>query len=87
MMDLLEEYNAGKNVTVEDIIALHAEFEYIHPFKDDDVIIGTSQLTQAKSRFALICPNFLSSRMGYERGRRRKQSYLQTKVGWECAAA
>ena len=47
MMDLLEEYNAGKNVTVEDIIALHAEFEYIHPFKDDDVIIGTSQLTQA----------------------------------------
>ena len=86
-MDLLEEYNAGKNVTVEDIIALHAEFEYIHPFQDDDVIIGTSQLTQAKSRVALICPNFLSSRMGYERGRRRKQSYLQTKVGWECAAA
>ncbi|MCR5747330.1 MAG: hypothetical protein K6G03_06440, partial [Lachnospiraceae bacterium] len=26
-------------------------------------------------------------RMGYERGRRRKQSYQQTKVGRECAAA
>ena len=67
-------------------VFLH-DFLCIHPFNDDDVLIGTSQLTQAKSRVALICPNFLSSWMGYERGRRRKQSYLQTKVGWECAAA
>ena len=34
MKELLEEYNAKENVTVEDIIALHAEFEHIHPFQD-----------------------------------------------------
>ena len=32
MKALLDKYNAKENVTVEDIIALHAEFEYIHPF-------------------------------------------------------
>ena len=58
----------------------------IYAFGDDGVIIGTSQLRQAKSRLALICPNFLSQ-MGHEVGRRRKISYLLTEVGWECAAA
>ena len=32
-------YSAKDNVTVEDIIEFHAEFEYIHPFQDDHVII------------------------------------------------
>ena len=40
MMALLESYNAKKNVTVEDIIALHAEFEHIHPFQDGNGIVG-----------------------------------------------
>ena len=40
MMALLEEYNAKGNVTVEDIIALHAEFEYIHPFQDGNGRVG-----------------------------------------------
>jgi len=40
MMTLLESYNAKKNVTVEDIIALHAEFEYIHPFQDGNGRVG-----------------------------------------------
>ena len=40
MKALLEEYNAKKNVTVEDIIALHAEFEYIHPFQDGNGRVG-----------------------------------------------
>ena len=62
------------------------DFLCIHPFRDDGVIIRTSQLRQAKSRLALICPNFLSQ-MGHEVGRRRKISYLRTEVGWECAAA
>ena len=86
MEALLAEYNAKENASVEDIIAFHAEFEYIHPFQDDGVIIRTSQLRQAKSRLALICPDFLSQ-MGHEVGRRRKISYLQTEVGWEYAAA
>ena len=40
MMTLLEEYNAKDNTTVEDIIALHAEFEYIHPFQDGNGRVG-----------------------------------------------
>jgi Fic family protein len=40
MMALLKEYNAKENVTVEDIIALHAEFEYIHPFQDGNGRVG-----------------------------------------------
>ena len=34
MKALLEKYNAKNNVTIEDIIEFHAEFEYIHPFQD-----------------------------------------------------
>ena len=40
MQKLLEEYNANENVTVQDIIALHAEFEYIHPFQDGNGRVG-----------------------------------------------
>ncbi len=40
MMALLKDYNAKENVTVEDIIALHAEFEYIHPFQDGNGRVG-----------------------------------------------
>ena len=40
MKELLEEYNVKENLTVEDIIALHAEFEYIHPFQDGNGRVG-----------------------------------------------
>ncbi len=40
MEALLREYNAKEIVTVEDIIALHAEFEYIHPFQDGNGRVG-----------------------------------------------
>ena len=40
MKALLENYNAKENVTVEDIIELHAEFEYIHPFQDGNGRVG-----------------------------------------------
>lgn len=40
MKDLLEKYNEKENATVEDIIELHAEFEYIHPFQDGNGRVG-----------------------------------------------
>ncbi|MBQ8076520.1 MAG: Fic family protein [Oscillospiraceae bacterium] len=40
MHALLAEYNAKEIVTIEDVIALHAEFEYIHPFQDGNGRVG-----------------------------------------------
>lgn len=40
MKTLLEEYNTKEKKTIEDIITLHAEFEYIHPFQDGNGRVG-----------------------------------------------
>ena len=40
MAALLEKYNAKTKVTIEDIIAFHAEFEHIHPFQDGNGRVG-----------------------------------------------
>ena len=37
---LLAEYNSKTDVTLNDVIALHAEFEYIHPFQDGNGRVG-----------------------------------------------
>ena len=40
MKDLLADYNVKGAVTINDIIAFHAEFEYIHPFQDGNGRVG-----------------------------------------------
>ena len=40
MKALLEKYNEKENATIEDIVELHAEFEYIHPFQDGNGRVG-----------------------------------------------
>jgi len=40
MRNLLSWYNEKENITIEDIIEFHKDFEYIHPFQDGNGRIG-----------------------------------------------
>ena len=40
MQNLLRRYNSKENITIDDIISFHAEFEFIHPFQDGNGRVG-----------------------------------------------
>ena len=40
MKALLEKYNAKKDISFNDVVALHADFEYIHPFQNGNGRVG-----------------------------------------------
>ncbi len=40
MKELLSDYNSKSSITIDDIIAFHADFEYIHPFQDGNGRVG-----------------------------------------------
>ena len=66
---LLDGYNAKQNITIDDIIAFHAEFEKIHPFQDGNGRVG--RLVALKECLRVNIVPFLiedSKKMFYYRG-------------------
>ncbi len=54
MKKLLDEYNAKQDITVDDIIAFHAEFEKIHPFQDGNGRVGRLVALKECLRFNIV---------------------------------
>ena len=40
LVELLKKYNSKTDVTIDDIIEFHYEFEHIHPFQDGNGRVG-----------------------------------------------
>ena len=54
MKALLDAYNAKREVTINDIIAFHAEFEQIHPFQDGNGRVGRLIALKECLRFNIV---------------------------------
>ena len=54
MKALLDAYNAKREVTIQDIIAFHAEFEKIHPFQDGNGRVGRLITLKECLRFNIV---------------------------------
>lgn len=54
MQRLLKEYNAACEVTLEDIVKLHARFEKIHPFQDGNGRVGRLICFKECLRFGIV---------------------------------
>ena len=52
--NLLDTYNAKGDVTIQDIIAFHAEFEKIHPFQDGNGRVGRLIALKECLRFNIV---------------------------------
>ena len=69
MKKLLDGYNAKQDITIDDIIAFHAEFEKIHPFQDGNGRVGRLVALKECLRFNIV-PFLIedSKKMFYYRG-------------------
>ena len=54
MKKLLNNYLSKKNISIEDIIEFHANFEYIHPFQDGNGRVGRLVALKECLRFNII---------------------------------
>ena len=79
MKALLDAYNAKGDVTIQDIIAFHAEFEKIHPFQDGNGRVGRLIALKECLRFNIV-PFLIedSKKTFYYRG----LSEWETEKGW-----
>ncbi len=79
MKKLLAAYNARPAVTINDIVELHAEFEYIHPFQDGNGRVGRLVALKECLHHGII-PFIIedSKKMFYYRG----LSEWRTEKGW-----
>ncbi len=79
MKKLVAEFNAKSNVTIDDIVKLHADFEYIHPFQDGNGRVGRLIALKECLRFNIV-PFIIedSKKFFYYRG----LSNWQQEKGW-----
>ena len=54
MHNLIKNYNSKRNITIEDIIEFHANFEKIHPFQDGNGRVGRLIALKECLRFNII---------------------------------
>ena len=69
MNKLVTDFNSKSNITIDDIIEFHADFEYIHPFQDGNGRVGRLISLMQCLRFNII-PFIIedSKKMYYYRG-------------------
>ena len=79
MCELLDAYNAKDNVTIEDIITFHYEFERIHPFQDGNGRVGRLIALKECLRYNVVPFIIEDTKKGYYY---RGLSNWESEKGW-----